>query len=150
MVWQEECPGIVMLTKTFDYIRVMCVQYWPTSHREEQYGDLCVSVTREVYYSSYIQRTIRLVKHGQEREVVHFQFTEWPCYSNPFSGALLNFRRMVAAALDSSTSTGPPVIHCHDGGGRSGVFLLLDANIRLIQASQQVNIYSYLTKMRRP
>jgi protein tyrosine phosphatase len=148
MVWQEQCPGIVMLTKTFDYIRVMCVQYWPTSRREEQYGDLRVSVTQELCYASYIQRTIRLVKHGEQRDVIHFQFTEWPCYSNPFSGALLNFRRMVAAALDSSTSTGPPVIHCHDGGGRSGVFLLLDANIRLIQASQQVNIYSYLTKMR--
>jgi len=148
MVWQEECPGIVMLTKTFDYIRVMCVQYWPTSHREEQYGDLCVSVTKELYYASYIQRTIRLVKNGEQRDVIHFQFTEWPCYSNPFSGALLNFRRMVAAALNCSPNTGPTVIHCHDGGGRSGVFLLLDANIRLIQASHQVNIYSYLTKMR--
>ena len=148
MVWQEDCPGIVMLTKTFDYIRVMCVQYWPTSHREEQYGDLRVSVTKELYYASYIQRTIRLVKFGKERDVIHFQFTEWPCYSSPFTGALLNFRRMVGEAFDSSPSSGPPVIHCHDGGGRSGVFLLLDANIRLIQASQQMNIYSYLTTMR--
>jgi len=148
MVWQENCPGIVMLTKTFDYIRVMCVQYWPTLHREEQYGDLRVRVTKEMYYASYIERTIRLAKFGEERDVIHFQFTEWPCYTSPCSGALLNFRRRVAAAFDASSSTGPPVIHCHDGGGRSGVFLLLDSNIRLIEASQQVNIYSYLTKIR--
>ena len=83
MVWQERSPGIVMLTKTFDYIRVMCVQYWPTSHREEQYGDLRISVTREQQYASYIQRNIRLVKFEEEREVIHFQFTEWPCYSSP-------------------------------------------------------------------
>jgi len=148
MVWQEECPGIVMLTKTFDYIRVMCVQYWPTLHREEQYGEVRVSVTKELYYASYIQRTIRLVRQGEQRELIHFQFTEWPCYTNPASGALLNFRRMVAASLDSSSCQGPPVIHCHDGGGRSGVFCLLDANIRLIQSSQQVNIYSYLSRIR--
>ena len=34
MVWQEKVPVIVMLTKTFDYIRVMCAQYWPAAlHR---------------------------------------------------------------------------------------------------------------------
>ena len=33
MVWQEQVPVIVMLTKTFDYIRVMCAQYWPASLR---------------------------------------------------------------------------------------------------------------------
>ena len=29
MVWDQQVPAIVMLTKNFDLIRVMCVQYWP-------------------------------------------------------------------------------------------------------------------------
>lgn len=40
-------------------------------------------------------RTIRLRKDGEERKVIQFHYTEWPCHSNPFSNALLEFRRRV-------------------------------------------------------
>ena len=43
---------------------------------------------------------------------------------------------------------GCPVVHCHDGGGRSGVFVMLDANIRHIQTTGQLNIFSYLREIR--
>ena len=29
MVWDQQVPAIVRLTKNFDLIRIMCVQYWP-------------------------------------------------------------------------------------------------------------------------
>jgi protein tyrosine phosphatase len=35
MVWQENVSCIVMLTKTFDFTKVMCVQYWPASKGNE-------------------------------------------------------------------------------------------------------------------
>ena len=31
MTWQEKASCIVMVTRTFDFIRVMCVQYWPAA-----------------------------------------------------------------------------------------------------------------------
>jgi protein tyrosine phosphatase len=31
LVWEQAVPAIVMLTKNFDLVRVMCVQYWPRS-----------------------------------------------------------------------------------------------------------------------
>ena len=31
LVWGQAVPAIVMLTKNFDLVRVMCVQYWPRS-----------------------------------------------------------------------------------------------------------------------
>jgi protein tyrosine phosphatase len=31
LVWEQAIPAIVMLTKNFDLVRVMCVQYWPRS-----------------------------------------------------------------------------------------------------------------------
>ena len=31
--------------------------------------------------------------------MTQFQFTEWPCYSSPQTGALLHFRRVVADTL---------------------------------------------------
>ena len=149
MVWQEDCPGIVMLTKTFDYIRVMSVQYWPGGAREEEYGEVGVRLLAERRAANFIERTFRLRKGDRRREITHLQFTEWPCYSSPNSGALLTFRQRVSELVGNSQLTGPAVVHCHDGGGRSGVYVMLDANINLIQSSSQVNIFSYLTEIKR-
>ena len=66
---------VVMLTKTFDYIRVMCAQYWPASlHREEEYcypdGDsFWVTVKEELHYASYIHRRMLLRRGTEQRQV---------------------------------------------------------------------------------
>ena len=66
----------MMLTKTFDYIRVMCAQYWPASlHREEEYcyenGDgFRVTVKEELHYASYIHRRMLLRRGTEQRQVV--------------------------------------------------------------------------------
>ena len=47
LVWEQAVPAIVMLTKNFDLIRVMCVQYWPRyTHTQMMYirGVMCVHV----------------------------------------------------------------------------------------------------------
>ncbi len=129
-----------MLTKTFYYTRVMCVQYWPNSlHRGEQYGGVRVKVVSELKYAFHVQRVMVISNGvGEERSLTHFQFTEWPCYGTP---ALLNFRRMVAVMVDREELRGPTMVHCHDGGGRSWVFVLLDSNIRLVEEREEVDIF---------
>jgi len=48
MVWQVNASCIVMLTKTFDFIKVMCVQYWPgVKGHPESYGGITVSYSHE-------------------------------------------------------------------------------------------------------
>ena len=128
----------------------MSVQYWPGGAKEEHYGEVGVKLLEERRYASFVQRTFR-VRRGEERarEVTHLQFTEWPCYSSPHPGSLLRFMQTVAGLLGGSRLRGPAVVHCHDGGGRSGVYLMLDANINLIQSSGQVNIFTFLTEIKR-
>ncbi|KAL6255332.1 hypothetical protein P5V15_013671, partial [Pogonomyrmex californicus] len=66
MVWQEQASCIVMLTKTFDFIRVMCVQYWPASkEKDEEYGGIGVSVLKEEELANFHIRTIRLYKKNE-------------------------------------------------------------------------------------
>ncbi|KAK1120354.1 hypothetical protein K0M31_012337 [Melipona bicolor] len=66
MVWQEKACCIVMLTKTFDFIRVMCVQYWPASKdKDEEYGGIGVSVLKEEELANFHIRTIRLYKKNE-------------------------------------------------------------------------------------
>ena len=128
----------MMLTKTFDYIRVMSSHYWPSYTREETYGDIRVRLVEEEALASCVKRRLVVTRAEETRDITHFQFTEWPCYSSPNSGALLHFQRMLDMEFKRSSLSGSPVVHCHDGGGRSGVFLMLDANIQLMRVSCQV------------
>ena len=56
----------------------------------------------------------RLRKDGEERKVIQFHYTEWPCHSNPFSNALLEFRRRVRQVMNQhpETQDGPVIVHC--------------------------------------
>jgi protein tyrosine phosphatase len=63
MVWQERASCIVMVTRTFDFIRVMCVQYWPAGKdREEIYSGVGVTVENEEQLANFMIRTIKLRK----------------------------------------------------------------------------------------
>jgi protein tyrosine phosphatase len=151
MVWQERASCIVMVTRTFDFIRVMCVQYWPAGkNREEIYSGVGVTVENEEQLANFMIRTIRMRKNGEERKVILFHYTEWPCHSNPFSNALLEFRRRVRNVMNHhpDTQDGPVIVHCNDGAGRSGVYLAIDANIELSEEDGVFDVYGYLVKMR--
>lgn len=117
----------------------MCVQYWPAGKgREEFYGGIGVTVDNEEQLANFMIRTIRLRKvicrwspqksklqhfsfffsfrfqDLEERKVILFHYTEWPCHSNPFSNALLEFRRRVRNVMNHhpDTQDGPVIVHC--------------------------------------
>ncbi|XP_072156410.1 receptor-type tyrosine-protein phosphatase kappa isoform X2 [Bemisia tabaci] len=156
MVWQEKASCIVMLTKTFDFIKVMCMQYWPSAKvKSENYGDLNISVQHEEELANFHIRTIRVIRkmgtpEEEERKLLQFHYTEWPCHTCPFSNAILEFRRRMRAVVGSykTHQEGPIVVHCNDGGGRSGVYLSIDANIELMEEEDSFNIYGYLKMLR--
>lgn len=52
-----------MLTKTFDFTKVMCVQYWPASKdRDESYGDIFIGVSKEEQLANFQIRTFRIYR----------------------------------------------------------------------------------------
>ncbi|XP_045522193.1 receptor-type tyrosine-protein phosphatase kappa isoform X3 [Pieris brassicae] len=158
MIWQERAAAIVMLTKTFDFIKVMCVQYWPASkEKDETYGDISVGIVQEEELANFHIRTFRLYKTDknvviEERFLLQFHYTQWHSHTCPFGNALLEFRRRVRAVvgrrLAASTATGPMVVHCNDGGGRSGVYLAVDANLELAEEEDCFDVFGFLKKLR--
>ncbi|KAG5874202.1 hypothetical protein JTB14_036911 [Gonioctena quinquepunctata] len=157
MVWQENASCIVMLTKTFDFIRVMCVQYWPASKEiEEAYGGIHIQILREEELANFHIRTFRLCKKDEkgiteDRTILQFHYTQWHSHSCPFANALLEFRRRVRAVVGhviKSNEAGPMVVHCNDGGGRSGVYLSVDANMELAEEEDKFDVFGYLKKLR--
>ncbi|GJQ76225.1 hypothetical protein Trydic_g1966 [Trypoxylus dichotomus] len=157
MIWQEKASCIVMLTKTFDFIKVMCVQYWPANMElEETYGGITIKVIQEEELANFRIRTFRLYRKEfeqivEERYLLQFHFTEWHAHTCPFPNALLEFRRRVRAVVGhriKSNEAGPMLVHCNDGGGRSGVYLSVDANMELAEEENCFDIYRYLRKLR--
>ncbi|RVE47731.1 hypothetical protein evm_007620 [Chilo suppressalis] len=158
MIWQERAAAIVMLTKTFDFIKVMCVQYWPPNkEKDESYGDISVGIVQEEELANFHIRTFRLYKTEkdivvEERYILQFHYTQWHSHTCPFSNALLEFRRRVRAVvgrrLATNPASGPMVVHCNDGGGRSGVYLAIDANLELAEEEDCFDVFGYLKKLR--
>lgn len=63
MIWEQKTFVVVMLTKVFDFIRVMCNQYWPVElNKPERYGNLEVTLLYEEPLADFVIRTIRLTK----------------------------------------------------------------------------------------
>ncbi|XP_066906293.1 receptor-type tyrosine-protein phosphatase kappa [Halyomorpha halys] len=154
MIWQEKASCIVMLTKTFDFIKVMCIQYWPsTKSKSEDYGDLNISVLQEEELANFHIRTIKVIHkkntpEEEERTLLQFHYTEWPCHTCPFSNAILEFRRRMRAVGTKTKDGGPIVVHCNDGGGRSGVYLAIDANLELSEEEDCFDVFRYLKILR--
>jgi protein tyrosine phosphatase len=70
MVWEQRSFVIVMLTKVFDFIRVMCCQYWPMiENKPEMYGQIEVTLLSEEPLADFVIRTFKVRKPD---EIVSF------------------------------------------------------------------------------
>lgn len=152
-VWHQKSKIIIMLTKTFDFIKVMCVQYWPARvGGRDVYQHISVDLVKEEQLANFCIRTFRLTKEGsdEEREIIQFHFTEWPAHTHPFLNAVIEFRRRVRIWIKSylTPADGPIIVHCGDGGARTGTFLAIDANLELYEEDGMFDVYGYVKKLR--
>ncbi|KAF1590981.1 UNVERIFIED_CONTAM: Receptor-type tyrosine-protein phosphatase dep-1, partial [Eudyptes robustus] len=62
IVWEQNCPAIVALTKCVEKGRDKCHQYWPdVNQRSVIYADVEVTLVNEsVEYDEYIIRELRM------------------------------------------------------------------------------------------
>lgn len=88
---------------------------------------------------------------SNERIIYQFHYNSWASHTCPFISSLLHFRRRVRICMDEmskSGKTGPTVVHCNDGCGRTGAYLCIDANLELAEEDNVIDIYNYTRKMR--
>ncbi|GMT15986.1 hypothetical protein PFISCL1PPCAC_7283, partial [Pristionchus fissidentatus] len=149
MVWELGSNCIVMLTKVFDFMRVMCLQYWPLN--KFQFDEIEVETLETKTYAHFVIRTFRLTKQtedGKETRVIkHFHFTEWELDSFPYISAFIELRRRVRQYTEKNFADAPIIVHCSNGAGRSGAFLALDANLELMKKTGQVDVFEYAKQL---
>ncbi|XP_043945675.1 receptor-type tyrosine-protein phosphatase U [Protopterus annectens] len=141
MVWQEHCSSIVMITKLVEVGRVKCYKYWPDD--SELYGDIKVTLVTTETLAEYTVRTLTLERRGYSarHEVKQFHFTSWPEHGVPYHATgLLAFIRRVKAS--TPPDSGPVVVHCSAGAGRTGCYIVLDVMLDMAECEGVVDIYN--------
>lgn len=89
---------------------------------------------------------------AEQRQIHQFHFTNWPIHTQPFSNALLDFRRRVRTVCQQYSSKhsnlAPLIVHCSDGCGRTGTYLAIDANLELAEEEAVYDVLAYTRLLR--
>ncbi|XP_068175146.1 receptor-type tyrosine-protein phosphatase C isoform X2 [Antennarius striatus] len=152
MIWEQQSSIIVMVTRLEEGNRVKCVQYWPEEVKDtKNFEEFIVKLTSEDHCPDYTIRHLSLNnkrEKNSEREVTHIQFMSWPDHGIPEEAhLLLKLRRRVNAF--KNFFSGPIVIHCSAGVGRTGTYIGIDAMMEGLEAEGKVDIYGYVVRLRR-
>ncbi|XP_041130143.1 tyrosine-protein phosphatase non-receptor type 11-like isoform X3 [Polyodon spathula] len=136
MVYQENTHVIVMTTKEVERGRNKCVRYWPDVDSRKEYGLLCVRNMEERPAQDYVLRELEITRLDREeppRYIWHYQYLSWPDHGVPNEpGGVLSFLDQVNQAQKSIPDTGPIVVHCSAGIGRTGTIIVIDILIDII------------------
>nr|XP_050858262.1 tyrosine-protein phosphatase Lar isoform X9 [Vespula vulgaris] len=148
MCWELRTSTIVMMTKLEERTRIKCDQYWPT-RGSETYGQMTVTITDIQELATYCIRTFQVCRAGysERREIKQLQFTAWPDHGVPEHPApFLQFLRRVRSL--NVPDSGPLVVHCSAGVGRTGCFIVIDSMLERIKHEKMIDIYGHVTCLR--
>ncbi|XP_048405078.2 receptor-type tyrosine-protein phosphatase R-like isoform X6 [Stegostoma tigrinum] len=146
MVWQEDCPVIVMITKLKEK-NEKCVLYWP--EKRGIYGKVEVLVNSVTEYEHYVIRDLTLKHEGKSQNIKHYWYKSWPDHKTPDSAQpLLQLMLKVEETRQKSPGRGPVVVHCSAGIGRTGCFIAITIGCHQLKNEGVVDILSIVCQLR--
>jgi len=150
MVWEQGSVVIVMLSKLSENGYQLCHRYWPEEGSEQYHIFEIHLVSEHVWCEDYLVRSLYLKNNqtGETRTVTQFHFLSWPDGNTPTSTkSILEFRRKVNKSYRGRSC--PMIIHCSDGVGRSGTYVLCDMVLnRMMKGSKEIDIAATLEHIR--
>ncbi|KAM6342621.1 receptor-type tyrosine-protein phosphatase C [Alca torda] len=152
MIWEQKATIIVMVTRCEEGKKNKCAQYWPSMENgSATYGGIVVKINESKTCPDYVIQKLHITNARERtagRDVTHIQFTSWPDHGVPEDPhLLLKLRRRVNAL--SNFFSGPIVVHCSAGVGRTGTYIGIDAMLEGLDAEGRVDVYGYVVKLRR-
>lgn len=151
MIWEQDVRIIVMLTQEKENGRRKADQYWPKKQRT--YGAVSVELLDAVTEGYVVTRSFSLICDNVTRLIMHFQYTGWPDHGAPSeSDALVPlFVRYRQCRAEVPRGSGPVVVHCSAGVGRSGTFICADMvldNLTDPFPLESLNLFALVRAMR--
>uniref|UniRef100_H3CWB5 protein-tyrosine-phosphatase n=1 Tax=Tetraodon nigroviridis TaxID=99883 RepID=H3CWB5_TETNG len=153
LVFDYGCTAVVMLNQLNQSNSAWpCVQYWPEPGLQ-QYGPmevefLSMSADEDVVTRLFRVKNVTRLQEGQ-LVVCQFQFLRWSAYRDvPDSKkAFLNLLAQVHK-WQRECGEGRTVVHCLNGGGRSGSFCACNILLEMIQYQNMVDIFYAVKTLR--
>ncbi|XP_061181738.1 receptor-type tyrosine-protein phosphatase epsilon-like isoform X1 [Saccostrea echinata] len=151
MVWQEGVHCIVMATGLFENANQQCDKYWGdvfSMHKYVKHGNIHIWLESTMEISQLTIRTIRIQREGAstQRVVKHFEMIGFNDEGTD-AGFVLDCRRRVHDFM--LTATGPVLVHCRCGGGKTAVFIAVDYCLKELEAEGHVDVYSAVLHLRK-
>ncbi|XP_062992952.1 receptor-type tyrosine-protein phosphatase H [Elgaria multicarinata webbii] len=151
MIWEQQVVTLVMLTNCIENGRVKCERYWPLDYIPCTYGDITVSVVTETILSDWTIRdfSIKRVNVSETRLARHYHYTSWPDHGVPHvTSTILHFRDLVREHIEQHNGSGPTLVHCSAGVGRTGTFIALDSLLRQAWDKGEIGGFSFVQRLR--
>ncbi|XP_051808493.1 receptor-type tyrosine-protein phosphatase beta-like isoform X4 [Acanthochromis polyacanthus] len=152
MVWEQNVHNVVMVTQCVEKGRVKCDHYWPFDQEPLYYGDLIVQMVSESVLPEWTIREFSICSEEQlsfSRLVRQFHYTVWPDHGVPeTTQSLIQFVRTVRDYVNRSPGSGPTVVHCSAGVGRTGTFIVLDRVLQQLDSKDVLDIYGAVFDLR--
>ncbi|XP_052764089.1 receptor-type tyrosine-protein phosphatase alpha-like [Mya arenaria] len=144
LAYKENCSCIVSFEQSDGKKDIG--EYYPADNQVLKKGQLSISCGKEKVTKEYsIQKS-----EGGKSTLRHFEFTDWNQTGNvPCSPAnYVAFLRDVKVA----SSNGPVLIHCRDGGNKSGLFCVMAFLLEKMIVEHEVSVVNAVrrVKARRP
>ncbi|XP_037086628.1 tyrosine-protein phosphatase non-receptor type 5-like [Pollicipes pollicipes] len=151
MVLSRRAPAVVMITKLRENGRIKCAGYLPETRQKATFGKIEVTVKRILPRNGYTLRHISVKRGKEQLQLQHFWFTAWPDHRTPEdSEQLLQMAAEVEAARRDSEGnpTGPVVVHCSAGIGRTGCFIAISIGTSQLMEEGGVDVLGIVCGMR--
>ncbi|XP_071501787.1 uncharacterized protein [Diadema antillarum] len=148
LVFDLKCPVIVVLNE-LDPTDETCAQYWP-NEGTLQLGSLNVERVGSSSAPFFDSDTFTVSSKGESVTVTQFRLFGWSAASNKLRSpvSLIHLVKAVQKAAKTAHTSGPVIVHCINGIGRSGVFCALWSVIDKCQRDSAVDIFHAVQVLR--
>lgn len=151
LIWEQDVRVIVMLTQEKENGRRKADPYWPKKQRV--FGEVSVELLDCSTEGFVVTRAFNITCNNVTRSLTHFQYTGWPDHGAPSeSDALVPLFLRYRQVRDSlPRGSGPVVVHCSAGVGRSGTFIGADMvldNLTEPFPLDSLNLFSLIRALR--
>uniref|UniRef100_A0A8C9YYP9 Protein tyrosine phosphatase receptor type N2 n=1 Tax=Sander lucioperca TaxID=283035 RepID=A0A8C9YYP9_SANLU len=150
MVWESGCVVVIMLTPLSENGVKQCHPYWPDEGSDVYHIYEVNLVSEHIWCEDFLVRSFYLknLQTNETRTVTQFHFLSWMDRGIPNSArTLLDFRRKVNKCYRGRSC--PIIVHCSDGAGRSGTYILIDMVLnRMAKGAKEIDIAATLEHLR--